>query len=81
MRTMFNAKQLKEFMDAKPFRPFKVLTSDGKSYAVPHHDAAFITQNKIEIGLDLNEDGIARRSVYCAILHIASIEELQTTNA
>jgi hypothetical protein len=75
---MFNAKQLKDFMDAKPFRPFKVLMTDGNSYPVPNHDAAFVTQNKIEIGLDLNKDGIARRSVYCAILHIASVEELQT---
>jgi hypothetical protein len=75
---MFNAKQLKDFVDAKPFRPFKVLLSDGRSYEVPHHDAVFVTQNKIEIGLDLNKDGIARRSVYCAILHIASVEELQT---
>jgi hypothetical protein len=75
---MFNAKQLKDFMDAKPFRPFKVLMSDGRSYEVPNHDAAFVTQNKIEIGLDLNRDGIARRSVYCAILHIARVEELQT---
>jgi len=75
---MFNAKQLKDFMDAKPFRPFKVLMSDGRSYEVPNHDAAFVTQNKIEIGLDLNKNGIARRSVYCALLHIASVEELQT---
>jgi hypothetical protein len=75
---MFNAKQLKDFIDAKPFRPFKVLMSDGRSYEVPNHDAAFVTQNKIEIGLDLNKNGIARRSVYCAILHIASLEELQT---
>lgn len=52
--------------------------SDGRSYEVPNHDAAFVTQNKIEIGLDLNQDGIARQSVYCAILHIASVEELQT---
>lgn len=74
---MFNAKQLKEFMDAEPFRPFKVLMTDGHSYNVPHHDAAFVTQNKIEIGLDLNQDGIARRSVYCAMLHIAGLEELQ----
>ena len=75
---MFNARQLKAFMDAKPFRPFKVLMTDGHSYTVPHHYAAFVTQNKIEIGLDLNGDGIARRSEYCAILHIAGIEEPQT---
>jgi len=75
---MFNAIQLKEYMDAKPFRPFRVHLSDGKSYEVPNHDAAFVTQSKIEIGLDLNEKGIAKRSVYCAILHITQIEELQT---
>ena len=52
--------------------------SGGKSYEVPNHDAAFVTQSKIEIGLDLNDKGIAKRSVYCAILHITQIEELQT---
>ena len=75
---MFHAKQLREFMNARPFRPFRVHTSDGSVYEVPHHDAAFITQSKMEIGLDLNQDGIARRSVHCAILHITQIEELQT---
>ena len=74
---MFNARQIKEFLDAKPFRPFKVRMSDGAEYPVPHHDAAFLTQSKIEIGLDLSADGIARRSVHCAILHITQIEELQ----
>lgn len=74
---MFNARQIKEFLGVKPFRPFKVHMSDGSVYDVPHHDAAFLTQSKIEIGLDLNKDGIARRSVHCSILHISQIEELQ----
>ena len=74
---MFNAKQLKELVGAQPFRPFRVHLSNGSAYEVMHHDAAFVTQSKIEIGLDLNKDGIARRSVHCAILHIAEIEELQ----
>lgn len=74
---MFNARQLKDFMDSKPFRPFKVHMTDGSIYDVPNHDAAFVTQSKIEIGLDLNKDGIARRSVHCAILHITQVEELQ----
>jgi hypothetical protein len=74
---MFNAKQLKDLMDAKPFRPFRVHLSDGKTYEVPNHDAAFVKQNEIEIGLDLDKDGIMVRSVRCAILHISQIEELQ----
>ena len=74
---MFNAKQIKDLMEAKPFRPFRIHLSDGKTYEVPNHDAAFVKQNEIEIGLDLNKDGIARRSVRCAILHISEIEEMQ----
>ena len=75
---MFNAKQLRDHLNAQPFRPFLIHTSDGSAYDVPTHDAAFITQTKMEIGLDLNADGIAARSVHCAILHITQVEELQT---
>jgi hypothetical protein len=64
-------------MDARPFRPFRIHMSDGKSYEVSNHDSAFVTQSKIEIGLDPNEDGIARRSIHCAILHISGVEELE----
>ena len=78
---MFNAKKLKEMMAENPFRPFRVHLSDGKTYKVPNHDAAFITQNFLEVGLDLNRDGIARRSVNCAILHITQIEYLKAAVA
>jgi hypothetical protein len=74
---MFNARKLKELMTAQPFRPFKVRLSDGTSYIVPNHDAAFVTQNFLEVGLDLRRDGIARRSVNCAILHITQVEYLK----
>jgi hypothetical protein len=75
---MFSAKDIKELMDAKPFRPFKLHLSDGSSYAVPNHDAAFVTRSNVEIGLNQDPDGIAERAVRCAILHISRIEELQT---
>lgn len=74
---MFTARILKEKMNAQPFKPFRVHLSDGKTYDVPNHDAAFVKASTFEIGLDLNRDGIARRSVDCSILLIASIEELQ----
>ena len=74
---MFNARKLKKIMDAQPFRPFKVRLSDGSSYVIPNHDAAFVTQNFLEVGLDLRTDGIARRSVNCAILHITQLEFLK----
>jgi hypothetical protein len=74
---MFSAKELKNLMDSKPFQPFRVHLSDGKTYEVPNHDSAFVKRNEIEIGLDLDKDGIMVRSVRCAILHITQIEQLQ----
>ena len=74
---MITAQHLRELLNAQPFKPFRVHLSDGRAFEVPNHDAAWVTQSYIEIGLDLNTAGFARRSVRCAILHITSIEELQ----
>ncbi len=64
-------------MDAKPFRPFKIHLSDGKSFEISNHDAALISRSSIDIGVDPDPDGIAERFVRCAIMHITQIEELQ----
>ena len=73
---MFSAHQLKERMDSQPFKPFRVCLSDGKSFDVRNHDAAFIKRNAIEIGLDADPSGLAERFVECAIIHITHIEDL-----
>ena len=74
---MFNALELKKLMAAQPFQPFRVRMSDGKSYEVPNHDAAFVTCNYLEIGTDLDPDQIPGTVTRCAILHITEIEDLQ----
>jgi len=38
----FSARKLKELMTTQPFHPLKVRLSDGTSYNVPNHDAAFV---------------------------------------
>ncbi len=74
---MFNALELKKLMDARPFQPFRVRMSDGKSYEIPNHDAAFVTRNYLEIGTDLDQNQIPGTVTRCAILHITEIEDLQ----
>ena len=74
---MFSAKEIKDLMDAKPFRPFRIHLSDGSSYEITNHDVAFVTKSSVEVGLHPDPDGIAERTVKCAILHIGRIEELQ----
>jgi len=77
LAAMFTATQLKELMQAQPFKPFRVHMSDGKSYEVVNHDSAFVKRNEIEIGLNPDEEGFSAKYVRCAILHITRIEELQ----
>jgi hypothetical protein len=74
---MFNALELKKLMQAQPFQPFRVRMSDGKSYEIPNHEAAFVTRNYLEIGTDLDSNKIPGTVTRCAILHITQIEDLQ----
>ena len=78
---MFTANQLKERMQAKPFRPFRIKMSSGESYDIKNHDAAWVLRNAVEIGMDPDADGFVSNTRRCAILHIASIEDLQTAKA
>jgi len=74
---VFNALELQKLMKAKPFVPFKVRMSDGSSYEVSNHDAAFVTKNWLEIGTELDKNNIPGSVVRCAILHITQIEDLK----
>ena len=78
---MFTAQQIKERMDEKPFRPFRIRMSKGEAYEVKNHDAAWVLRNAVEIGLDPDAEGFASNTRRCAILHIASIEDIQTPKA
>lgn len=78
---MFTAKQLRERMEQKPFRPFRIRMSNGESYDIPNHDAAWVLRDSIEIGLDPDAEGMVALTRRCAIHHIASIEDIPTSKA
>ncbi len=71
---MITAKQVKQLMTAKPFRPFRIHLSDGSHY---DHDAAFVERNTVDVGINLDSDGIAESLVRCAILHIVKLEDIE----
>ncbi|HEU0038005.1 MAG TPA: hypothetical protein VFR76_01910 [Verrucomicrobiae bacterium] len=78
---MFTAKILKDRMEQKPFRPFRIRMSNGEAYDIPNHDAAWVLRDSVEIGLDPDASGLVSLTRRCSILHIASIEDLQTSKA
>ncbi|HZV36483.1 MAG TPA: hypothetical protein VFB72_18040 [Verrucomicrobiae bacterium] len=74
---MFNAQDIRDRIQAHPFKPFRIVLSDGRHFDVPNHDAAFLKRNAVQVALDLDNQGLASRFIDCAIIHITSIEEPQ----
>ena len=73
---MITHKQLRELVQTKPFRPFRICLSDGTHYDIANHDMAFIGKNTVEIGLNLDPEGFAEYFARCSILHITKLEDL-----
>lgn len=73
---MITAKQLRELLQARPFKPFRLCLSDGTHYDITNHDSAFVTKNTVEVGLNIDPDGFAEYVARCSILHITKLEDL-----
>lgn len=73
---MFTAKVLKERLDQKPFRPFRIRMSSGEAYDISNHDAAWVLRDSVEIGLDPDAEGMVSLTRRCSLLHIKSIEDI-----
>jgi hypothetical protein len=73
---MITAKQLRELLRAKPFKPFRVCLSDGSHYDITNHDMALVGKNTLEVGLNLDPDRFAEYFARCSILHITKLEDL-----
>jgi len=56
---VITAKQIRELLQAKPFKPFRICLSDGRHFDITHHEVAFVSQHTVEVGINLNADGFA----------------------
>ena len=68
-----NAETIREWLTRAPFEPFELRLSNGETYQVRHPEVVAIGRNRIAI-VDPNTD----RIVHVALVHINSIEALQT---
>lgn len=74
---MISAKQLQAFRKAKPFAPFRVVTADGRAFAVNRPDFAFVTTTTFAVGEpDATEPDVPDRVHYLAIEQIVRVEAL-----
>lgn len=78
---MITALELKQRMDAQPFKPFRICMTDGKTYDITNHDMMFVKRNAVMVGLNFDADSIAERFAECAILHITRVEDIPAAQA
>ena len=48
---MITARQIREYLQAKPFKPFRLFLSDGSSHEVPHPEFAWVFGSTIFVGV------------------------------
>jgi hypothetical protein len=68
------------YLDARPFRPFRVTLTDGRTYDVMHPELALVGRTVVTIGLaDTSpQQRIADRMVMVSLLHVMQVEPLET---
>jgi hypothetical protein len=68
-----NADTIREWLRRQPFEPFELRLSNGEHYQVRHPELLAIGKNRLAI-----VDPTTDRFVHVALVHINSIEALQT---
>ena len=58
---------------ARPFEPFRIMTSSGEGYEVRHPEMAIVTKTEIVIALP-DADGIPSRLQLVATLDVTALE-------
>ena len=71
-------REINKFLKARPFTPFRVHTSDGKTFDINHPELALLTGIALIIGHPVADpiNDIPRRSDSVSPLHIVRLEPL-----
>lgn len=74
---MIRREDVLENLEKKPFEPFRICMSDGRTYDVPHSDLCMVARTTVYVGVP---DRRVRKGVMrvdqCALAHIVRFEPL-----
>lgn len=68
--------QVRDHLKTQPFRPIRIHKSDGSSYEVRHPEMAYVTASQVMIALEMSEENLPDRVVFCDPIHITRIEPI-----
>ncbi len=72
--------EFRAILKQQPFKPFRILMSNGKSYEVRHPKLAWLTQSVVLVGVGENDDGIPDDSRMCSLENITAVEPLDAAS-
>jgi hypothetical protein len=71
---------LLELLRTRPFQPFRLFATDGRTYDVRHPDQALVLRSRVILPLP-SDSGIPEGSEHLALLHIIRAEVLPQSPA
>ena len=74
------AEALRDWMQRRPFEPFRITMSNGDAYEIRHPEMAFLTRAEIIIGLG-ERGGIPSRHRTVSLLHVTAAEPIDSSAA
>jgi hypothetical protein len=79
---MFTARNIRELLEVRPFKPFQICLSDGTRHEVPHPEFAWVIGSRVFVGAPVNGSPEADFSVrQLSILRISRIKDLPDLKA
>jgi hypothetical protein len=66
----------RDLLTKRPFKPFRIVMSSGKSYEIRHPEMAWLLKADLLVGISDDDDDIPAEFKTCSLLHITAIEPL-----
>ena len=77
---MFTFQDIQGRLREKPFRPFRIVVSEGQKYDIRHPDLVFVGVHDLMIGFPAPEHPtVYNRVTRGALIHVVSLEDLPIT--
>jgi hypothetical protein len=77
---MFRAEQIQDRLREQPFRPIRIIASEGLRYDILHPDLVLVGERDLTIGFpSAANPRLYNRLIRVAIIHIVGIEDLPST--
>jgi hypothetical protein len=80
--SIMRPEDIREFLQHKPFQPFRITLTDGRTYEVRHPELAMVGRSTIALGLPAPSEQIPiyDRLVTVSLLHVMQVEPCEVSS-